>query len=95
MSASVTPEQWRAVGEAVGPMVIAGLAWWEAHKGKKESRKAKEFAEPTGNGFARQVTDALDRIEDKQGSQSKDLKRVKKRVRRLENNESAPNSEAP
>lgn len=92
---SATASEWRAVGEAVAPMVVAGLAWWEANKGKRESRKAKEFAEPTGNGWAKKVTDALTRIETKQNEQHRNLKRIKKRVWRLERNESAPDQDAP
>lgn len=55
---SLTPDDWRSIGEIVG---LVGLGLYTAWK----ARKAEKYAKPTGNGFAISVKESLRRIEEK------------------------------
>lgn len=61
----------RNIGEVAGYLVIGGFIAWKAHKAEKraseakdEAEKAKDFSEPTGNGFAKYVKDSLAQLKE-------------------------------
>lgn len=54
----MTAEDWQNLGSVAVFVVIGGWGAWQAHK-------AKKFAEPTGNGFAKGVKDALADLQEK------------------------------
>lgn len=58
----MTPEGWILNTLAVVGSCAAAYQAWGA---KGEATKAKDLSEPTGNGFAKEVRHALDRIEGK------------------------------
>lgn len=51
-------DAWVFLGIAAIQTAAIAVAWIEA-------RKARQYAKPTGNGFASRVESKLDRIEDK------------------------------
>lgn len=58
----MTAEAWTFAGICV--VQIAGLIgiWLKVHTAASDARAAKEYAQPTGNGFAGKVLDGLDDI---------------------------------
>lgn len=62
---NVDLESWQAIAGAAALVVVTVHGKWEARKTRKQADKAVELSRPTGNGFAKQVTDALARIESK------------------------------
>lgn len=69
----MTGETWQNIGSVAAYVCLGIIVTWKAHKAevnakaaklnsaaaKDNSQAAKEFAEPTGNGFARTVKEAL------------------------------------
>lgn len=56
-------ENWQAIGGAVGILIVAAYSRWEQRKTRKSAERAVELSAPTGNGFAKKVTESLERIE--------------------------------
>lgn len=52
-------EDWRNIGEVAGYLLIGSYIAYKAHRAEQQAKKAKEYSEPTGNGFAKNVKDAL------------------------------------
>ena len=65
-------ESWQAIGGAVA--IVATAVWnrLESWKTKKAAQKAVELSRPTGNGFAKKVTDTLEALK-KQGDRNEQL----------------------
>lgn len=59
-------QSWQAIGGAAGIVLVAVYNRWEARKTRKTAEKAVELSAPTGNGFAKKVTESLTRIEEAQ-----------------------------
>ena len=62
---NVDLEAWQAIGGAAAIAVVAIENRLSQRKTRKVAEKAVELSAPTGNGFAKTVTDALVRIENK------------------------------
>jgi len=60
---NVDLESWQAIAAAAGILLVGVHSKWEQRKTRKAAAKAVELSAPTGNGFAKKVTDALVRIE--------------------------------
>lgn len=56
-------ESWQAIAGGVGLAIITIHSKWEAYRTRKKAEKAVELSRPTGNGFAKKVTETLERIE--------------------------------
>lgn len=61
----------RTIGQIIGYAIVGAFIAWKVHKtekraeeAKEEAEKAKNFAEPTGNGFAKYVKDSLAELKD-------------------------------
>lgn len=65
----MTGDDWQKIGEIAGYVALGALVTWKAHRAEMQAKKAKEYSQPTGNGFAGTVKDALVRIE---AAQAKD-----------------------
>lgn len=65
----MTAEDWQNIGSVAVFVVIGGWGAWQAHK-------AKKFAEPTGNGFAKGVKDALSDLQEKASDQAAATTRI-------------------
>lgn len=65
----MTGDDWQKVGEIGSYIVLGLLVTYKAHRAEMQAKKAKEYSQPTGNGFAATVKDALVRIE---AAQAKD-----------------------
>ncbi|MFC0628537.1 hypothetical protein [Kribbella deserti] len=53
----------QALGQALAFLALGGYTAWQSRRSKNEAKAAKEYAKPTGNGFAQTVKDSLARIE--------------------------------
>jgi hypothetical protein len=58
-------ENWQAIAAGVSIVIVAVYNRWESRKTRKTAEKAVELSRPTGNGFAKKVTETLARIETK------------------------------
>ena len=58
-------ENWQAIGGAAGILLVAAYSRWEQYKTRKAAQRAVVLSAPTGNGFAKKVTETLARIEAK------------------------------
>ncbi len=63
---NVDLEAWQAIGGAAAIVAVAIENRLSQRKTRKVAEKAVELSAPTGNGFAKKVTDSLKRIEDAQ-----------------------------
>lgn len=57
----MSPEDAGAIGQGVAYAALGAIGVYGAWKAKK----AEKYAKPTGNGFAKKVTESLARIETK------------------------------
>lgn len=69
---TINLENWQAIGGAAGIVLVAIWARIDAYKTKKAAKKAAELSAPTGNGFAKKVTDSLADLK-KQGNRTEQL----------------------
>lgn len=58
-------ETWQVIGGGIAAIAIGLENRLSQRKTRKVAQKAVELAEPTGNGFAKKVTESLARIETK------------------------------
>lgn len=70
-------DDWQKVGEVAGYIIVGAFIAYKAHRAEMQAKKAKEYSQPTGNGFAQSVKDSLqtlqtatDRIELRQSQDS-------------------------
>lgn len=70
---NVDLESWQAIAGGVALLVVGVHGKWEQYRTRKKAEKAVELSQPTGNGFAKRVTDALTRIEETQKKDSEML----------------------
>lgn len=55
----MTADDWILLGKILGGVLVGGYFAYKLHRAEDQAKKAKEFAEPTGNGFAKTVKDSL------------------------------------
>lgn len=65
----MTGDDWSTAGQIAGYAILGIIVTYKAHRAEMQAKKAKEYSQPTGNGFAGTVKDALVRIE---AAQAKD-----------------------
>lgn len=58
-------ETWQVIGGGLAAVAIGVENRLSQRKTRRVAEKAVELAEPTGNGFAKNVTESLSRIERK------------------------------
>lgn len=70
LTTDVNLESWQAIAGASSLFVVAVWNRWDAWRikraaqgGRRAADRAVELSTPTGNGFAKKVTEALARIE--------------------------------
>lgn len=75
----MTSDDWQRLGQACLFVIIGGYTAYKAHKSEQQAKKAKEFAEPTGNGFAKNVKDALTHLQESALEQKQTSDRIEAR----------------
>lgn len=55
----MTGDDWQKLAELAGVAIVAGFIALKSHRAEMQAKKAKEYSQPTGNGFAGTVKDAL------------------------------------
>lgn len=50
---------WQTIGQVAGYLTLGLIVTYKAHRAEMQAKKAKEYSQPTGNGFAGTVKDAL------------------------------------
>lgn len=55
----MTGDDWQKLAELAGIAIVAGFLALKSHRAEMQAKKAKEYSQPTGNGFAANVKDAL------------------------------------
>lgn len=87
----MTPEAWSAAAAIVGSLSLAvsgvviarvNAAHKTAAEARDEATQAKDFAQPTGNGYADRTIRALARIEEQQAAMSAAIRDVAERQAR-------------
>lgn len=72
----MTGDDWIMLGKVLGAIVVGGYFAVKLHLAEQQAKKAKEFAEPTGNGFAKNVKDALADLQEKAADQATATTRI-------------------
>lgn len=60
---SIDLDSWQAIAAGIALVAVTIHGKWEAYRTRKKAEKAVELSAPTGNGFAKKVTETLERIE--------------------------------
>lgn len=72
----MTGDDWRNVGEIVGYATIGGYIAYKAHRAEQQAKRAKEYSQPTGNGFAQNVKDSLAGLQASAAEQKTAIERI-------------------
>lgn len=82
----MTADDIRTIGQIIGYAVVGAFIAWKVHRAeqrageaKDEAEQAKQFAEPTGNGFAKGVKDALVTLQEAAAEQKVATERIEAR----------------
>lgn len=88
----MTGDDWQKIGEVAAYALLGGLVTYKAHRAEMQAKKAKEnaasardFSEPTGNGFAKYVKDSLACLQESATDQRQATERIELRQSQSDN----------
>jgi hypothetical protein len=75
----VNGEDWRQFGEVAGYLAVGAYVAYKAHRAEMQAKKAKEYSQPTGNGFAANVKESLACLQASAADQKQATERIELR----------------